>query len=253
MPCFFLITTCSTIDTAKGEILMANILICDDEKDIVNALKIYLSDPEYTLFTAENGEQALWTIEENEIHLVLLDIMMPVMDGITAMAKIREISNVPVILLTAKSEDSDKILGLNVGADDYITKPFNPLEVSARVRSQLRRYLKLGSGIAEVDTYTIGGIEMKDSSKEVTVDGNPVALTPKEYDILKLLMANPGKVYSPKEIYTLVWKEKPIGSDNTVAVHIRHLREKIEINPAEPRYIKVIFGKGYKMEKGREL
>lgn len=232
---------------------MANILICDDEKDIVNALKIYLSDPEYTLFTAENGEQALWAIEENDIHLVLLDIMMPVMDGITAMAKIRQISNVPVILLTAKSEDSDKILGLNVGADDYITKPFNPLEVSARVRSQLRRYLKLGGGIAEVDSYTIGGIEMKDSSKEVFVDGNPVALTPKEYDILKLLMANPGKVYSPKEIYSLVWKEKPIGSDNTVAVHIRHLREKIEINPAEPRYIKVIFGKGYKMEKGREV
>lgn len=232
---------------------MANILICDDEKDIVNALKIYLSDPEYTLFTAENGEQALWAVEENDIHLVLLDIMMPVMDGITAMAKIREISNVPVILLTAKSEDNDKILGLNVGADDYITKPFNPLEISARVRSQLRRYLRLGSGVQEADIYTIGGIEMKDSSKEVSVDGSPVALTPKEYDILKLLMANPGKVYSPKEIYTQVWKEKPIGSDNTVAVHIRHLREKIEINPAEPRYIKVIFGKGYKMERGRDL
>lgn len=232
---------------------MANILICDDEKDIVNALKIYLSDPEYTLFTAENGEQALWAVEENDIHLVLLDIMMPVMDGITAMAKIREISNVPVILLTAKSEDNDKILGLNVEADDYITKPFNPLEVSARVRSQLRRYLRLGSGVQEADIYTIGGIEMKDSSKEVSVDGSPVALTPKEYDILKLLMANPGKVYSPKEIYTQVWKEKPIGSDNTVAVHIRHLREKIEINPAEPRYIKVIFGKGYKMERGRDL
>ncbi len=230
---------------------MANILICDDEKDIVNALKIYLSDPEYTLFAAYNGQEALKVMEKHDIHLILMDIMMPVMDGITAMAKIREKCNVPIIMLTAKSEDSDKILGLNVGADDYITKPFNPLEVSARVRSQLRRYLKLGAGTPQTDTFVIGGIEMKDEAKEVYVDGVLTALTPTEYDILKLLMSHPDRVYSPKEIYTQVWKEKPIGSDNTVAVHIRHLREKIEIDPADPRYIKVIFGKGYKMEKGR--
>ena len=230
---------------------MANILICDDEKDIVNALKIYLSDPEYTISEAYNGQEALNVMEKQDIHLILMDIMMPVMDGITAMAKIREKCNVPIIMLTAKSEDADKILGLNVGADDYITKPFNPLEVSARVRSQLRRYLKLGAGTPQSDTFVIGGIEMKDEAKEVYVDGVLTALTPTEYDILKLLMSHPDRVYSPKEIYTQVWKEKPIGSDNTVAVHIRHLREKIEIDPAEPRYIKVIFGKGYKMEKGR--
>ena len=230
---------------------MANILICDDEKDIVNALKIYLSDPEYTIYEAYNGQEALNMMEKQDIHLILMDIMMPVMDGITAMAKIREKCNVPIIMLTAKSEDADKILGLNVGADDYITKPFNPLEVSARVRSQLRRYLKLGAGTPQSDTFVIGGIEMKDEAKEVYVDGVLTALTPTEYDILKLLMSHPDRVYSPKEIYTQVWKEKPIGSDNTVAVHIRHLREKIEIDPADPRYIKVIFGKGYKMEKGR--
>lgn len=230
---------------------MANILICDDEKDIVNALKIYLSDPEYTIYEAYNGREALDMMEKQDIHLILMDIMMPVMDGITAMAKIREKCNVPIIMLTAKSEDADKILGLNVGADDYITKPFNPLEVSARVRSQLRRYLKLGAGTPQSDTFVIGGIEMRDEAKEVYVDGVLTALTPTEYDILKLLMSHPDRVYSPKEIYTQVWKEKPIGSDNTVAVHIRHLREKIEIDPADPRYIKVIFGKGYKMEKGR--
>ena len=232
---------------------MANILICDDEKDIVNALKIYLSDPEYTIYEAYNGREALDVMEKQDIHLILMDIMMPVMDGITAMAKIREKCNVPIIMLTAKSEDADKILGLNVGADDYITKPFNPLEVSARVRSQLRRYLKLGAGTPQSDTFVIGGIEMRDEAKEVYVDGVLTALTPTEYDILKLLMSHPDRVYSPKEIYTQVWKEKPIGSDNTVAVHIRHLREKIEIDPADPRYIKVIFGKGYKMEKGRRV
>ena len=230
---------------------MYNILVCDDEKDIVNALKIYLSDPEYTIYEAYNGREALDMMENHDIHLILMDIMMPVMDGITAMAKIREKCNVPIIMLTAKSEDADKILGLNVGADDYITKPFNPLEVSARVRSQLRRYLKLGAGTPQSDTFVIGGIEMRDEAKEVYVDGVLTALTPTEYDILKLLMSHPDRVYSPKEIYTQVWKEKPIGSDNTVAVHIRHLREKIEIDPADPRYIKVIFGKGYKMEKGR--
>ena len=229
---------------------MPNILICDDEKDIVNALKIYLADPDRTLFEAHSGKEALQILSSQEIHLVLLDIMMPEMDGISALAKIREISNVPVILLTAKSEDSDKILGLNVGADDYITKPFNPLEVGARVRSQLRRYLKLGSGVQQPESLRIGGIELDDKEKKVLLDGEEVQLTPKEYEILKLLTANPGKVFSPKEIYKEVWKEKPFGTDNTVAVHIRHLREKIEIDPTEPRYIKVVFGQGYKMERG---
>ena len=230
---------------------MPNILICDDEKDIVNALKIYLSDPDYTLYEAYNGQEALDVLSTNDIQLVLMDIMMPVMDGITAMAKIREFSNVPIIVLTAKSEDTDKILGLNIGADDYITKPFNPLEVTARVRSQLRRFLKLGGGTEVTDTLSIRGLEINDRSKEVFLDGEAVSLTPKEYDILKLLMTNPDRVFSPKEIYSTVWKEKPFGSDNTVAVHIRHLREKIEIDPADPRYIKVVFGQGYKIEGER--
>lgn len=230
---------------------MANILICDDEKDIVSALKIYLSNPEYRLFEAGNGKEALEVMEKENIDLVLMDIMMPVMDGITAMAKMRETSTIPIIILTAKSEDTDKILGLNVGADDYITKPFNPLEVTARVNSQLRRYLRFGGNVAKEESFSNGGIEMDDNSKEVTVDGKKVELTPKEYEILKLLISNIGKVFSPKELYEEVWKEKPFGTENTVAVHIRHLREKIEINPAEPRYIKVIFGQGYKMEKIR--
>ncbi len=227
---------------------MANILICDDEKDIVNALLIYLSDPEYHLYTACNGKEALDILQQEEIHLVLLDIMMPVMDGLTALHKIREISNVPVILLTAKSEDTDMILGLNIGADDYITKPFNPMAVKARIHSALRRYMKLGSNTTSGEVLVNGGIELDDVKKEVTADGKPVSLTPKEYDILKLLMSEPGRVFSPKEIYQLIWKEKPFGSDNTVAVHIRHIREKIEIDPADPRYLKVIFGQGYKME-----
>ncbi len=230
---------------------MHNILICDDEKDIVNALKIYLSDPDYTLYEAYNGLEALKVMAEHPIHLVLMDVMMPQLDGISALAEIRKTSNVPIILLTAKSEDGDKILGLNVGADDYITKPFNPLEVSARVRSQLRRYFKLGSGVERPQVFIVGGLELNDDTKTVLVDGEEVSLTPKEYDILKLLIANPDKVFSPKEIYSIIWKEKPFGSDNTVAVHIRHLREKIEIDPSDPRYIKVIFGQGYKMEKGR--
>ena len=229
---------------------MPNILICDDEKDIVSALKIYLSDPDYTLYEAYNGLEAINITEIEDIHLVLMDIMMPVLDGISAMAKIRETNNVPIILLTAKSEDTDKILGLNIGADDYITKPFNPLEVTARVKSQLRRYLTLGSGTKLPDIYTIGGLELNDITKAVYVDGDEISLTPKEYDILKLFMSNPGKVYSPQEIYSIIWKEKPFGTDKTVVVHICHLREKIEINPAEPRYIKAIFGQGYKMEKG---
>ncbi len=231
---------------------MPNILICDDDKDIVNALKIYLSDPDYRLFEAFNGKEALETVEKEDIQLILMDIMMPVMDGITAMAKIREKSNIPIILLTAKSEDTDKILGLNVGADDYITKPFNPLEVSARVKSQLRRYLKFGGGAAKPEYFVNGGIELNDKTKEVLLDGEPVSLTPKEFEILKLLISNPGRVFSPKEIYSLIWQEKPFGTDNTVAVHIRHLREKIEIDPADPRYIKVVFGQGYKMEEDRK-
>lgn len=227
---------------------MYHLLICDDEKDIVNALKIYLNDPDYRLFEAFTGKEALEIVQREEIHLVLMDIMMPEMDGISAMVKLREISNVPVILLTAKSEDSDKVLGLTVGADDYITKPFNPVELSARVRSQLRRYMQLGGGVKKSEIIRIGGIELNDKTKQVFADGDEISLTPKEYDILKLLMENSGRVYSPKEIYRLVWKEVPFGNDNTVAVHIRHLREKIEINPAEPRYLKVVFGQGYKME-----
>lgn len=231
---------------------MPNILICDDEKDIVSALKIYLSDSDYKLYEAYNGKEALEIVEKEEIHLILMDIMMPVMDGITAMSRIREISTVPIIMLTAKSEDSDIVLGLNIGADDYITKPFKPIEVTARVKSQLRRYLKLGGQVVGANRFQIGGIELDDVTKEVTLDGESVNLTPKEYEILKLFMANPGKVFSPKEVYSLVWKEKPFGTDNTVAVHIRHLREKIEIDPANPRYIKVIFGQGYKMEKSHK-
>jgi DNA-binding response OmpR family regulator len=230
---------------------MYNILVCDDDKEIVEAIAIYLETAGFKVFKADNGEEALKIVDSEEIHLVLIDIMMPVMDGISALSEIRRVSNAPVILLTAKSEDNDKILGLNVGADDYITKPFNPLEVTARVRSQLRRYLKLGGGVAGQESYTIGGIELNDRNKEVFLDGEPVQVTPKEYEILKLLMANPGRVFSPKEIYSTVWKEKPFGTDNTVAVHIRHLREKLEIDPSDPRYIKVIFGQGYKIEKGR--
>ena len=229
---------------------MYNILICDDEKDIVNALKIYLADANYKLFEAYTGKEALKVIDSQEIHLVLMDIMMPVMDGISAMVKIREKSNVPVILLTAKSEDTDKILGLNVGADDYITKPFNPVEVAARVRSQLRRYMQLGGGSMRQTVLSIGGIELDDKAKSVTLDGEPVALTPTEYEILKLLMEHPGQVFAPRDIYQRIWNDLPYGSENTVAVHIRHLREKLEINPAEPRYLKVVWGEGYKMEKG---
>lgn len=232
---------------------MYNILICDDEQDIVNALKIYLSAPDFRLFEAGTGRQALEAVRREDIHLILLDIMMPEMDGISAMVKIREESNVPVILLTAKSEDTDKILGLNTGADDYITKPFNPVEVIARVRSQLRRYMQLGSRTETPSQLVIGGIELDDVSKEVTLDGKPVSLTPIEYDILRLLMESPGRVYSPKEIYRKVWKEPSVANDNTVAVHIRHLREKIEINPAEPRYLKVVWGQGYKMEKDGKI
>lgn len=228
---------------------MYSILICDDEPDIVSALKIYLTSPDMKIFTAGNGREALDILEREEIHLILMDIMMPVMDGISAIVKIREKSNVPVILLTAKSEDSDKILGLNVGADDYVTKPFNPAEVIARVRSCLRRYLQLGGNVRRDDeTLKTGGIELDDREKRVMVDGEKVNLTPTEFDILRLFMKNPGKVFSPRDIYREVWHDSPLRSENTVAVHIRHLREKIEINPAEPRYITVVWGQGYRLK-----
>ena len=230
---------------------MYNILICDDQPDIVNALKIYLRSEGYGLFEAYTGAQALEIVKQEEIHLVLLDIMMPQMDGITATAKIREFSNVPIILLTAKSETEDKVLGLNVGADDYVTKPFVPVEVLARVRSQLRRYAQLGSRPEEdAGTLTIGSVTLDDRTKSVLVDGEQVALTPTEYSILRLMMANPGKVFSSKALYESVWQEAALGSEGAVAVHIRHLREKIEINPSEPRYLKVVWGQGYKMEGG---
>ena len=230
---------------------MYNILICDDQPDIVNALKIYLSPEGYHLYEAHTGEEALEMVRKTDFHLILLDIMMPHMDGITATSKIREFSNVPIILLTAKSETEDKVLGLNVGADDYITKPFVPVEVLARVRSQLRRYSRLGSRLEQQPgTLTIGGITLDDRTKSVTVDGEPVSLTPTEYSILHLLMSNPGRVYSTKALYEAIWQEVALGSEGAVAVHIRHLREKIEINPSEPRYLKVVWGQGYKMEGG---
>lgn len=228
---------------------MYNVLICDDQPEIVNALKIYLTPEGYGLFEAKDGAEALEIVKSRDIHLVLLDVMMPNMDGITATAKIREFSNVPILLLTAKSETEDKVLGLNVGADDYITKPFVPVEVLARVRSHLRRYDRLGAKpMEDSGTITIGGIVLDDRAKTVAVDADEVSLTPIEYEILKLLMENPGKVYSTRTIYETVWQENPYGSENAVAVHIRHLREKIEINPSEPRYIKVVWGRGYKME-----
>ena len=232
---------------------MYNILICDDQADIVNALKIYLKPEGYQLFAAYTGAEAIEIVKNNDIHLILLDVMMPVMDGITATAKIREFSNVPIILLTAKSETEDKVLGLNVGADDYITKPFAPVEVLARVRSQLRRYATLGSrqDSESGDAITIGGIQLDDRTKTVTVEGEVVSLTPTEYAILHLLMSNPGKVYSTKVLYESVWQEAALGSEGAVAVHIRHLREKIEINPSEPRYLKVVWGQGYKLEGGK--
>ena len=232
---------------------MYNILICDDDRDIVNALKIYLSGEDYRLFTAYTGKEALSVARNEDIHLILMDIMMPQLDGIAATAQLRMESNVPIILLTAKSETSDKILGLNIGADDYITKPFDPMEVLARVRSQLRRYTSLGSQSASPDVITIGAVTLDDPAKTVTVDGEPVSLTPSEYGILRLLMRNPGKVFNSAKIYEAVWNETGTGSESAVAVHIRHLREKIEINPSDPRYIKVVWGQGYKFAKdGRE-
>ena len=231
---------------------MYNVLICDDDKDIVAALKIYLSSENYNLLTASNGREVLEQLRSGPIHLILMDIMMPEMDGIAATARIREESNVPIILLTAKSEDSDKVLGLNLGADDYITKPFQPVEVQARVRSQLRRYTNLGGMARTPEQLVIGGVELDDGAKTVAVDGEPVSLTPIEFNILRLLMSHPGQVYSSKQIYEQVWNEPARGGEAAVAVHIRHLREKIEITPSEPRYLKVVWGQGYKMEGGRQ-
>lgn len=227
---------------------MYRILICDDQKDIVNALKIYLTPEGYDLYEAYNGQEAVELCRKTPMDLILLDVMMPVMDGVTATAKIREFSNAPIILLTAKSETEDKVLGLNVGADDYITKPFVPVEVLARIRSQLRRYSRMDSRTEDKETLTIGGISLDDRTKSVTVEGEPVSLTPTEYSILHLLMSNPGKVYSTKALYEAVWQEAALGSEGSVAVHIRHMREKIEINPSEPRYLKVMWGQGYKLE-----
>ena len=229
---------------------MYNILICDDERDIVAALKIYLEAEGYTTFAAYDGREALDVLRREKIHLVLMDVMMPALDGIAATAKLREESNVPVILLTAKSEDTDKVLGLNVGADDYITKPFDPSEVVARVRSALRRYTRLGAKPMEeaARSYTVGAVTLDEETKLVTVDGESVTLTPIEYNILHLLISHPGRIYSSAQIYELVWNESALGAETSVSVHIRHLRQKIEINPSEPRYLKVVWGLGYKME-----
>lgn len=230
---------------------MYNILVCDDDKAIVEAIEIYLSQEGYHILKAYDGEQALKILETEEVHLLVLDVMMPRLDGIRATLKIREKHSIPIIILSAKSEDVDKILGLNVGADDYVTKPFDPLELVARVKSQLRRYTQLG-GTAKKESehvYEVGGLQINDDLKEVTVDGEKVKLTPIEYNILLLLMKNQGRVFSIDQIYESIWNEEAIGADNTVAVHIRHIREKIEINPKDPRYLKVVWGVGYKIEK----
>lgn len=231
---------------------MFNILVCDDDKEIVEAIEIYLRQEGYNVLKAYDGEEALKVLKrEEKVDLLVIDVMMPRLDGIRTTLKIREENSLPIIILSAKSEDADKILGLNVGADDYVTKPFNPLELVARVKSQLRRYTKLGSTVVQNNNtvYTVGGLSIDDDLKEVTVDGEPVKLTPIEYNILLLLMKNQGKVFSIDQIYESIWNEDAIGADNTVAVHIRHIREKIEINPKEPRYLKVVWGVGYKIEK----
>ena len=229
---------------------MAKILVCDDDKDIVEAIDIYLTQEGYEVLKAYDGDEAIKVLKRNEVDLLIMDVMMPRLDGIRATLKIREESSIPIIILSAKSEDTDKILGLNIGADDYVTKPFNPLELVARVKSQLRRYTKLGNLPAEdSQVYRTGGLMVDDDRKEVTVDGEPVKLTPMEYNILLLLIRNQGKVFSINQIYESIWNEDAYGAENTVAVHIRHIREKIEINPKEPRYLKVVWGIGYKLEK----
>ena len=230
---------------------MFNILVCDDDKEIVEAIEIYLTQEGYHVLKAYDGEEALKVLKQENVDLLVIDVMMPRLDGIRATLKIREENSLPIIILSAKSEDADKILGLNVGADDYVTKPFNPLELVARVKSQIRRYTKLGSTVMDTkkSIYTVGGLTIDDDLKEVTVDGETVKLTPIEYNILLLLVKNQGKVFSIDQIYDNIWNEDAIGADNTVAVHIRHIREKIEINPKEPRYLKVVWGVGYKIEK----
>ena len=230
---------------------MAKILVCDDDKDIVEAIDIYLTQEGYEVLKAYDGAEAIKVLKRNEVDRLIMDVMMPRLDGIRATLKIRENMSLPIIILSAKSEDADKILGLNIGADDYMTKPFNPLELVARVKSQLRRYTQLGS-TARSDNqseFRTGGLVIRDDLKEVTVDGEKVKLTPIEYNILLLLVKNQGKVFSINQIYENIWNEEAIGADNTVAVHIRHIREKIEINPKEPRYLKVVWGVGYKVEK----
>ena len=235
----------------RNEVLtVANILVCDDDREIVDAIEIYLSQDGYQIFKAYDGEQAIEVLKKEDIHLLIMDIMMPRLDGIRATLKIREHSSIPIIILSAKSEDTDKILGLNIGADDYLTKPFNPLELAARVISYLRRYTSLGSLSAEnKSVYQVGGLVINDDTKQVTVDDEPVKMTPIEYNILLLLVKNQGRVFSIDQIYESIWNEDAIGADNTVAVHIRHIREKIEINPREPRYLKVVWGVGYKIDK----
>ena len=229
---------------------MANILVCDDDREIVDAIEIYLSQDGYKIYKAYDGEQAIQILDKEDIHLLIMDIMMPRLDGIRATLKIREYSSIPIIILSDKSEDTDKILGLNIGADDYICKPFNPLELVARVKSNLRRYTSLGSLTGENKAiYQVGGLILNDDIKQVTVDDEPVKMTPIEYNILLLLMKNQGRVFSINQIYESIWNEDAIGADNTVAVHIRHIREKIEINPKEPRYLKVVWGVGYKIDK----
>lgn len=230
---------------------MATILVCDDDREIVDAIDIYLKNEGYKVLKAYDGEQAVEILKKEEVHLLVIDIMMPKLDGIRATLKIRETSSIPIIILSAKSEDTDKILGLNIGADDYVTKPFNPLELVARVKSNLRRYTTLGSleQVENTHIYQVGGLKMNDDTKEVEVDGETVKLTPIEYNILLLLVKNQGKVFSINQIYENIWNEDAIGADNTVAVHIRHIREKIEINPREPKYLKVVWGVGYKVEK----
>ncbi len=229
---------------------MANILVCDDDREIVDAIEIYLSQDGYKIFKAYDGAQAIELLKKEDIQLLIMDIMMPQLDGIRATLKIRENSSIPIIILSAKSEDTDKILGLNIGADDYITKPFNPLELAARVKSNLRRYTSLGSLNAENKAvFRVGGLIINDDTKQVTVDGETVKMTPIEYNILLLLVKNQGRVFSIDQIYESIWNEDAIGADNTVAVHIRHIREKIEINPKDPRYLKVVWGVGYKIDK----
>ena len=230
---------------------MFKILVCDDDREIVEAIEIYLTQEGYEVLKAYDGEEAIQTFKKEHVDLLIMDVMMPRLDGIRATLKIREENSLPIIILSAKSEDADKILGLNIGADDYVTKPFNPLELVARAKSQLRRYTQLGSTVQDEkkEVYEVGGLSINDELKEVTVDGESVRLTPIEYNILLLLVKNQGKVFSIDQIYENIWNEEAIGADNTVAVHIRHIREKIEINPKEPRYLKVVWGVGYKIEK----